>query len=98
MTLEVDIIRYHFYYQGNSPPDTTQIARKLNLTMAGVNEMLRRVLDRLRPLPLTWRGVSFDRQSYIIIRNDNEQKSGTRNGATSSAVGTRSSSNPRLRS
>lgn len=70
--LEEDIIRYRFYYQGDSPPDTAQIARKLNLTVAGVNERLRRVLDRLRPHLLSWRGVSFARRSYIIMRNDNE--------------------------
>ena len=70
--LEEDIIRYRFYYQGDSPPETAQIARKLNLTVAGVNERLRRVLDRLRLLLLPWRGVSFARRSYIIMRNDNE--------------------------
>ena len=70
--LEEDIIRYRFYYQGDSPPDTAQIARKLNLTVAGVNERLRRVLDRLRPHLLPWRGISFARRNYIIMRNDNE--------------------------
>ena len=70
--LEEDIIRYRFYYQGDSPPDTAQIARKLNLTVAGVNERLRRVLDRLRPHLLPWRGVSFARRNYIMMRNDNE--------------------------
>ena len=70
--LEEDIIRYRFYYQGDSAPDIAQIARKLNLTVAGVNERLRRVLDRLRPLLLPWRGISFARRSHIIMRNDNE--------------------------
>ena len=70
--LEEDIIRYRFYYKGDSAPDIAQIARKLNLTMAGVNERLRRVLDRLRLLLQPWRGVSFARRSYIIMRNDNE--------------------------
>ena len=70
--LEEDIIRYRFYYQGDSAPDIAQIARKLNLTVAGVNERLRRILDRLRPLLLPWHGVSFARRSHIIMRNDNE--------------------------
>lgn len=70
--LEEDIIRYRFYYQGDSAPDTAQIAIKLNLTVAGVNERLRRVLDRLRPHLLPWRDISFARRNYIIMRNDNE--------------------------
>ena len=70
--LEEDIIRYRFYYQGDSPPDTAQIARKLNLTVAGVKERLRRILDRLRPHLLPWRGISFNRRRHIILRDSNE--------------------------
>ena len=70
--LEEDIIRYRFYYQGDSPPETAQIARKLNLSVAGVNERLRRILDRLRPHLLPWRGISFNRRRHIILRDSNE--------------------------
>ena len=58
--LEEDIIRYRFYYQGDSQPDTAQIAMKLDLTVAGLNEKLRRIFDWLRPHLLPWRGISFN--------------------------------------